>query len=113
MNIIVTIVAYILNLFAPIVFWCGLFGFFGCGVYDDCQYYLYSLILFILGIIFGVFAYKQDIPPRWSWTKSHNELFRFSVSQVIGYGISFAMWPFAIWMITVLVTGAKYLPEVP
>lgn len=59
----------------------------------------------LVGLVFGIFAYKLDIPPRWTWSKSKNDLFRFSVTAVLGYAGSLAMWPGAIYLISVIADG--------
>lgn len=43
----------------------------------------------VVGIVFGIFACKQDIPPKWSWIYSATEVFGGAVGIVIGYGINF------------------------
>ena len=53
----------------------------------------------IVGLVFGVAAYRNDIPPRWSWSKSRNSLFEFSVAAVFGYAVNVAMWSPAVYMI--------------
>lgn len=108
----ITIIAFIINSLAPIVNIMGLIGLCGCGMYGFGHLFIYSAILFVVGLVFGVFAYNQDIPPRWFWSKSKNDLFRFAFTSVLGYAWSFAMWPTAIWLAWVLVTGAQDLPEV-
>lgn len=97
------IVAYIINLFAPIINMVGLLGLIGCVVYDDIYVLAIAAVLLVAGFIFGIFAYRNDVPPRWSWSKSKNELFSFSVTAVLSYAWSFAMWPCAIYFVTLIV----------
>ena len=67
-----------------------------------CTLYLVGIVG-IVGFIFGIFAYKNGIPPRWFWSKSADEIFSFSVTAVLGYAVNFAMWPCAIYLVQVLV----------
>lgn len=101
----ITIIAFLVNLFAPIVNMAGLIGLCGMGAEGDWGQMVWCIILFVVGIIFGVKAYQLDIPLRWSWSKSFNELFDFSVFRVLGYGWSFAMWPAAIYLVKILVNA--------
>jgi hypothetical protein len=106
---VIVVLAFIINLFAPIVNTIGAFGLLGCIIYDDLHILALVSILAIVGLVFGIFAYRMDIPPRWFWAKSKNELFRFSVTAVLGYAWSFAMWPCAIYMIMVIVDKISML----
>lgn len=99
----ITIIAYIINLLAPIVNILGAIGLCGCVVYEDLHIIAIAGVLAIIGLIFGILAYRMDIPPRWFWSKSKNELFSFSVTAVLGYAWSFAMWPCAVYLIIVLI----------
>lgn len=99
----IQIIAYIINLFAPIVNMVGLLGLCGCVVYDDVHVLAITGCLFVVGIIFGVAAYRLDIPPRWFWSKSKNQLFEFSIAATLGYAWSFAMWPCAIYFVKVII----------
>ena len=98
-----SIFAYIINLLAPVVNTLGAIGLCGCVVYEDLHILFIAGILAVVGFIFGIFAHRMDIPPRWFWSKSRNELFSFSVTAVLGYAWSFAMWPCAIYLIMVLI----------
>ena len=97
------VLAYIINLLAPVVNILGLLGLCGCVVYEDLYILLIAGIMAVVGLVFGIFAYRLDIAPRWFWSKSRNELFSFSVTAVLGYAGSLAMWPCAIYLIRVLV----------
>lgn len=99
----ILVLAYIVNLLAPIVNMIGLFGIFGCISYGDFYILGIAMSFAIAGLVFGIFAHRNDIPPRWSWSKSKNELFSFSVTAVLGYAVNFAMWPFALYLIGVIV----------
>jgi hypothetical protein len=96
------VLAYIINLLAPLVNFVGLLGLFACIIYEDLSVLLFDGVIAVVGLVFGIFAYKLDIPPRWSWSKSKNDLFRFSVTAVLGYAGSLAMWPCAIYMVKVI-----------
>ena len=97
------VLAFIINLLAPVVNFLGMLGLCACVIYEDFPVLLFSGIMAVVGLVFGIFAYKLDIPPRWTWSKSKNDLFRFSVTAVLGYAGSLAMWPCAIYMVKVLV----------
>ena len=99
---IMVVLAYIINLLAPVVNFLGMLGLCACVIYEELPVLLFSGIMAVVGLVFGIFAYKQDIPPRWFWSKSKNDLFRFSVTAVLGYAGSLAMWPGAIYLIKVL-----------
>ena len=98
----IVVIAYIINLFAPIVNMVGLLGLIGCIVYDDLFVLGIAVPVAVIGFIFGIFAHRNDIPPRWFWAKSKNALFEFSVTAVVGYAWSFAAWPLAIYLATVI-----------
>ncbi len=99
----IIVISYILNLLAPIVNTLGVIGFCTCFPYDDFHILWISGVAAIVGFIFGIFAYKNGIPPRWFWSRSADAIFSFSVSAVFGYMINFAMWPTAIYLVQVLV----------
>ena len=98
----ILVLAYIINLLAPIVNMLGLLGLCGCVVYEDLEVLWIAGALAIAGLVFGIFAYKNSIPPRWFWSRSANDLFSFTVTAVLGYAVSFAMWPCAIYLITTI-----------
>ena len=99
----ILVIALVVNLLAPIVNILGLFGLLGCVVYDDLSILGIAAALFILGLIFGIAAHRLDIPPRWSWSKSKNDLFKFAITATLGYAWSFAMWPCAIYIVKVII----------
>ena len=78
----IVVIAYIINLFAPIVNFLGMIGLCGCLVYESYSTLIIAGIMAIVGLVFGVAAYRNDIPPRWFWSKSKNDLFGFSVTAV-------------------------------
>lgn len=98
-TIMITVIAFLLNILAPIVNVLGALGLCACIVYDDTHILPIGGILAVIGLVFGIFAYRNDVPPRWFWSHSKNELFEYSVIAVLGYGWSFAAWPFAIYFI--------------
>lgn len=99
---IMVVLAYIINLLAPVVNFLGMLGLCACVIYEDFYILGTAGIMAVVGLVFGIFAYRLDIPPRWTWSKSKNDLFRFSVTAVLGYAGSLAMWPGAIYLIKVL-----------
>ena len=101
------VLLYILNLLAPIVNFLGLLGICGCVIYEDLSVLTISGIMAIVGFVLGLSAYKYDIAPRMFWAKSINQIFSFSVTAVLGYAWNVAMWPCAIYMVSVLVNAAS------
>lgn len=100
----IKITAFILNLFAPIVNWLGMFGFFYIVCVAESIKMLAIMGVFaLIGLVFGLYAYKLDIPPRWGWSKSPNQLFSFAISTILGYAMSFAAWPSAIYFLKGLI----------
>ena len=97
------VIAYIINLFAPIVNVVGAFGLLGSLIYEDFYVLIYGGIAAVIGLVFGIAAYRNDIPPRWFWSRSKNEIFSFSISAVLGYAWSFAAWAFAIYLVNVII----------
>ena len=95
--------AYIINLFAPAINLIGLLGLCGCVVYEDFYVLVIAAMMFVAGLFFGRLAYGLDIPPRWFWAKSRNQLFSFTVTAVLGYAWSFAMWPCAIYLVSIII----------
>lgn len=100
----IVIIAFIINLFAPIVNIVGLLGLIGSIVYEDFNTLIYGAIAGVVGFVFGIIAYRNDIPPRWFWSKSASSLFEFSVTAVLGYTWSFAAWPFAIYIVDLIIS---------
>jgi len=100
----IVVIAYIINLFAPIVNILGMIGLCGCLVYESYSTLIIAGVMAIIGFIFGIVAYRNDIPPRWFWSKSKNDLFSFSVTAVLGYTWSFASWVLAIYLINEIVS---------
>lgn len=101
------ILIYIINLFSPIVNTAGLIGLCGCVVYDDLSVLVISAIMAVVGLALGIFAYRYDIPPRWFWSRSSNQLFDFAITKVLGYAFSLAMWPGTIYLVIVLVNAVS------
>lgn len=98
----ILIISYIINLLAPIVNTLGLIGLCSCVVFEDFHILNITAVLFVIGLVFGIFAFRMDIPPRWFWSKSKNEVFSFSITAVLGYAWNFAMWPSAIYLIKII-----------
>ncbi len=101
------VLAFIINLLAPVVNILGLLGLCACVLYGDYYVLVLAAIMAGVGVAFGIFAHKNDIAPRWTWSKSKNDLFRFSVMAVLGYAGSLAMWPGAIYMIKTVINAVS------
>lgn len=99
----IVVLTFLINLLAPIVNTLGLLGVCGMGAYGDWGGFAYCVIMFVVGCVFGVMAIPYDIPPRWFWSRSANEIFNFKIFGILGYGWSFAMWPAAVYFIKCLV----------
>jgi hypothetical protein len=100
---LIIIISYIINLLAPIVNTLGIFGLILSIGNDDIDVLIISGVLAIVGLIFGIFAYSNSIPPRWFWSRSKDFIFEFSVTAVLGYAWNFATWPLAIYIIRLVV----------
>ena len=125
-------ISYIIRLLAPLVNTLGLIGFFTYGMYaldsnlysedplnhvsnfpveilgtigyaNGWMFLAVSIGIFILGIWYGIKAYKNDIPVRWLWSKSKNSLFDFTLTTIVGYGFCFAAYPYALFLIHFMV----------
>lgn len=91
-------ICFVINLLAPFTNALGLFGLLLACSRSEWSV-LYTAIPFaIAGLVFGIFAYRRDIPPRWFWSRSANEILENSVTIVIGYMVNFATYPLA-WYI--------------
>lgn len=101
----ITILCYIINKCAPIINFVGLIGLLTCFIYGDNHVLIIGLFAVVIGLIFGIKAYKLDIPPRWSWSRSRNHIFDFSVAAVLGYTWSITAWVFAIYFIIFMIDG--------
>lgn len=96
----IVVITYILNLLSPIVNFLGLMGV-GCAwlMDDNMEVLIMTAIAAGIGLVFGILAYKNDIPPRWFWAKSRNSMFEFSVAAVFGYMVNIAMYPPCVYFI--------------
>lgn len=74
-------------------------------------YFIVCTIVFIGGIVFGIKAYRNDIPARWLWSKSKNDLFSFSLSTVLWYAFSFVAYPYTVFLIHFFIEGFKVRME--
>jgi hypothetical protein len=100
---ILIVLSFIINLLARIVNPLGALGLFLCIIEDDFHILTISGALAVVGFIYGIFAYKLGIPPRWFWSRSINEIFSFSVTAVLGYAGSFALWPPAVYFVQYII----------
>ena len=96
----IVVISFLLNLLSPIVNFLGLMGV-GCAwlMDDNMDVLIMTAGAAGVGLIFGILAYKNDIPPRMFWTGSVNDIFEFSVTAVLGYAFNIAMYPPAIYFI--------------
>ena len=101
------VLAFIINLLAPVVNMLGVLGLCACVIYEDFYILVFAGTMALVGLVFGIFAHRMDIAPRWFWSKSRNELFRFSVTAVLGYIGNLAMWPCAIYLLKVVVNAVS------
>lgn len=92
-------ICWILNKLAMPLNLLGLLGF--CAAIINGDYFvLFLAILFaVLGLWFGVKAYRLGIPPRWLWAKSVNDIFDYSVTAVLGYMLVLTDIPLAYYLI--------------
>lgn len=120
------VISYILNKLSPIVNCLGVMGLFlsilvcsDCGRFtvegdykEICScavqgihigLYVTVVICAVVGLIYGIFAYKNDVPPRWFWSKSRNSMFEFSVTAVFGYMVNIAMYPPCVYFIIYMI----------
>lgn len=100
---ILVVLSFIINLLARIVNPLGAIGICMCILEDDYHILVISGALAVVGFIYGIFAYRLGIPPRWFWSRSINEIFSFSVTAVLGYAGSFALWPPAVYFVQYMI----------
>lgn len=93
------VLCFIINIIAPLTNALGLFGLLLACSRSEWGILYCAIPFAIVGLVFGIMAYRRDIPPRWFWSRSANELFSFSVTAVLGYAVTFAAYPLA-WYIT-------------
>ena len=105
----IVVISFIINLFAPIVNPLGLLGLLYVFTQGDVEVLIGSAALAVVGFVYGIIAYHNDVPPRWFWSKSVNQLFSFAVTAVLGYAINFAMWPCAIYFVKAILEKANIL----
>ena len=96
----IVVISFILNHLSPIVNFLGIMGV-GCAwlMDENMGVLIMTAIAAGIGLVFGILAYKNDIPPRWFWSKSRNSMFEFSVAAVFGYMVNIAMYPPAVYFI--------------
>ena len=93
------VLIYIINALAPAVNFLGMLGLCACVIEEDFYICAIGLAAAIVGLFFGLRACKLDIAPRWFWSKSRNNLFKFTVAKVFGYMVSVSMYPFAVYLV--------------
>lgn len=96
----IVVISFILNRLSPVVNFLGFMGV-GCAwlMDDNMGVLIMTAIAAGIGLVFGILAYKNDIPPRWFWSKSRNSMFEFSVAAVFGYMVNIAMYPPCVYFI--------------
>lgn len=96
------VIIWIINLLLPIINILGIFGLCYAvteGDFPELWFWCLSGGAFVLGFLFGMLAWHYDVPPRWFWVKSRLELFDNLIGSAFGYGLSFALIPFAVLII--------------
>lgn len=105
----IVVISFIINLFAPIVNPLGLLGLLYAFTQGNVEVWISAAILAVVGLVYGIIAYRNDVPPRWAWSKSVNQLFSFAVTAVLGYAVNFAMWPCAIYFVKAILEKANLI----
>ena len=93
------VICWILNKLAPIINLLGIFGFIQAVLNDDWDELFIAIPFAVIGLLFGIKAYRLGIPPRWFWSKSANDIFDYTVTAVLGYMFVFAAMPLAGYLI--------------
>ena len=96
-------VCWILNKTSMPLNLLGMLGFCVAVINDDYGVLLLAIPFALLGLWFGVKAYRLGVPPRWLWAKSVNDLFDYAVTAVLGYTFVFTDMPLAYYLITNLI----------
>lgn len=99
----IVILAYIVNLLAAITNPLGLIGLVGCVAMGDFHILPIAGMAAAVGLVFGIVAYRRDIPPRWYWAKSANDIFAFSVGAVLGYAWNFACFVGTYYLVELVI----------
>lgn len=100
-----SVLCFLINILAPIVNILGLVGIFIAYMTGFDNILMFTAILAVIGLVFGIFANGYDIPPRWFWSKSANSIFEFRVTAVLGYCINFASYPSAFYLIKYIINN--------
>lgn len=87
MTALVWLVSFITNLLNPIglIIACLLF----CSGVVDLSFFIFPLIMGIVGFIFGFATFSYDAAPRLFWIKSRVGIFDLTIGRAFGYLISF------------------------
>ena len=96
------VLAFLINLFAPIVQPLGVLGVSGCVFSQDYPSLPPAGPLPVGGLLFGFPAPLSGLPPVGFWAKSRNEIFRYRIFTVLGYMWSLAAWPPAIYFVRLI-----------
>ena len=100
------VLLWILDKLRPIIVLIGLIflitGIF-TGEYDaSVWFWIIAGLSAIIGGIFGVKAWNEDIPPRWFWVKSPLELFDNKVGACFQWAFTFFLLPLCIYGIVAI-----------
>ena len=93
------VICWILNKLAPIINLLGIFGFIQAVLNDDWVELFIAIPFAVVGLLFGIKAYRLGIPPRWFWSKSANDIFDYTVTAVLGYTFMFAAMPLGWYLV--------------
>ena len=97
------VVCWVLNKLAPIINLLGILGFIQAVLNDEWGTLLIAVPFAVVGLLFGIKAYKLGIPPRWFWSKSANDIFDFTVTAVAGYTFMFAAMPLCWYLVSTVI----------
>ena len=92
-------ICWILNKLAPIINLLGVLGLIQAVLNDNWSELFIAIPFAVVGLLFGIKAYRLGIPPRWFWSKSANDIFDYAVTAVLGYMFVFAAMPLTGYLI--------------
>ena len=98
-----TVICWILNKLAPIINLLGVLGFVQAILNDEWGRLLVAVSFAVVGLLFGIRAYRLGIPPRWFWSKSANFIFDYTVMAVAGYTFMFAAMPLGWYFVNTII----------
>ena len=92
MKAIVQIISKILNLVSPIVNIIGTIAFVFMLANGVLEILCPMGVLAIIGIVYGILAFKSEIRPRMFWFDKVNRIYSTPFTIILSYGIIFALW---------------------